>query len=72
MIKMNDQEKTATQFYTIDEIAELLKISYLTVFRWVKAGKLTAYKVGKQYRIETNDLNNFLNESKKYAKKESS
>jgi putative molybdopterin biosynthesis protein len=60
MIKMNNQEKTATQFYTIDEIAELLKISYLTVFRWVKAGKLTAYKVGKQYRIDVQDLNKFL------------
>ena len=67
MIKMNNQEKTATQFYTIDEIAELLKISYLTVFRWVKAGKLTAYKVGKQYRIDAKDLNNFLEKSKKYG-----
>ncbi len=67
MIKMNNQEKTATQFYTIDEIAELLKISYLTVFRWVKAGKLTAYKVGKQYRIDVQDLNNFLEKSKKYG-----
>lgn len=67
MIKMNNQEKTATQFYTIDEIAELLKISYLTVFRWVKAGKLSAYKVGKQYRIDVQDLNNFLEKSKKYG-----
>lgn len=67
MIKMNNQEKTATQFYTIDEIAELLKISYLTVFRWVKAGKLTAYKVGKQYRIDVQDLNKFLEKSKKYG-----
>ncbi len=68
---MNNQEITATKFYTIEEIAELLKVSYLTVFRWVKAGKLTAYKVGKQYRIELNDLNNFLNNSKKYGKTKS-
>lgn len=67
MIKMDNQEKTATQFYTIEEIAELLKVSYLTVFRWVKAGKLTAYKVGKQYRIDVQDLNNFLEKSKKYG-----
>lgn len=67
MIKMDNQEKTATQFYTIEEIAELLKVSYLTVFRWVKAGKLTAYKVGKQYRIDIQDLNNFLEKSKKYG-----
>lgn len=67
MIKMDNQEKTATQFYTIEEIADLLKVSYLTVFRWVQAGKLTAYKVGKQYRIDVQDLNKFLEESKKYG-----
>lgn len=64
---MDNQEKTATQFYTIEEIADLLKVSYLTVFRWVQAGKLTAYKVGKQYRIDVQDLNKFLEESKKYG-----
>lgn len=68
MIKMNNQEKAATQFYTIEEIAQLLKVSYLTVFRWVKAGKLSAYKVGKQYRIDVQDLNKFLEKSKKYGK----
>lgn len=67
MIKMNNQEVTATKFYTIEEIAQLLKVSYLTVFRWVKAGKLSAYKVGKQYRIDVQDLNNFLEKSKKYG-----
>lgn len=64
---MNNDEKTATQFYTIEEIADLLKVSYLTVFRWVKAGNLTAYKVGKQYRIDVQDLNKFLEKSKKYG-----
>lgn len=67
MIKMNNDEITATKFYTIEEIADLLKVSYLTVFRWIQAGKLSAYKVGKQYRIDVQDLNNFLEKSKKYG-----
>ena len=67
MIKMNNNEIIATKFYTIEEIAELLKVSYLTVFRWIQAGKLSAYKVGKRYRIEVKDLNNFLEKSKKYG-----
>ena len=66
MIKMNNNEITATKFYTIEEIAELLKVSYLTVFRWIQAGKLSAYKVGKGYRIEVSDLMSFLKKSKKY------
>jgi putative molybdopterin biosynthesis protein len=64
---MSKEEITAEKFYTIDEIALLLKVSYLTVFRWVQAGKLPAYKVGKRYRIEITDLNNFLEQSKKYG-----
>lgn len=63
---MNNNEITATKFYTIEEIAELLKVSYLTVFRWIQAGKLSAYKVGKGYRIEVSDLMSFLEKSKKY------
>jgi len=67
MIKMNEDEVTVSKFYTIDEIAQLLKVSYLTVFRWIKANKLSAYKIGKQYRIDVQDLNKFLEESKKYG-----
>jgi putative molybdopterin biosynthesis protein len=65
---MTSKENNTKKFYTIDEIAGLLKISYLTVFRWVKAEKITAYKIGKQYRIEEADLNKFLEKSKKYGK----
>lgn len=64
---MNSPEKNSQQFYTIEEVAKLLKVSYLTVFRWIKAGKLVAYKLGKQHRIEISDLNKFLQSSKKYG-----
>lgn len=40
------------QFYTLQEVAKLLKVSYMTVLRWVKSGKLKASKVGKQYRVK--------------------
>ncbi len=64
---MSKEELNAQKFYTIEEVANLLKLSYLTVFRWIQAGKLSAYKVGKRYRIEISDLNNFLERSKKYG-----
>jgi putative molybdopterin biosynthesis protein len=47
-------------YYSIEEIAKTLKVAYLTVYRWVRAKKLPAYKVGKQYRIDKIDLDNFL------------
>ena len=48
------------EYYTIQEVADKLKVAYLTVYRWVQQKKLLAYKVGKQYRISKEDLNTFL------------
>ena len=52
------------QFYTPQEVARMLKVAYLTVYRWIKAGKLKAYKVEKQYRIKAEDLDAFLDTKK--------
>lgn len=51
---------TETTYYTIKEVASLLKVAYLTVYRWIQAGKLTAYQVEKQYRINKIDFEKFM------------
>lgn len=51
---------TEEQYYSIEEVAKTLKVAYLTVYRWIQAGKLSAYKAGKQYRIKKEDLDTFL------------
>jgi len=48
------------QYYTIEELAKMLKVAYLTVYRWIQDGKLKAYKAGKQYRVKKEDLNRFI------------
>lgn len=48
------------EYYTIEEIAVMLKVAYLTVYRWIRSGKLVAVKAGKQYRIERSKLDKFL------------
>lgn len=66
-MRPKDQEKffphffLKDQYYSIKEIAKLLKVAYLTVYRWIRAEKLTAYKAGKQYRISKQTLGKFLN-----------
>ena len=52
------------QYYTIEEVAKMLKVVYLTVYRWIQSGKLTAYKAGKQYRIKREDLDGFITKKK--------
>lgn len=47
-------------YYSIQEVATLLKVAYLTVYRWIRAGKLPSYKIEKQYRINKNDFEKFM------------
>lgn len=48
------------EFLTPKDLARILKVSYMTVYRWLKAGKLKSLKAGKQYRINKSDLSDFL------------
>jgi len=47
-------------FLTVKETSELLKVNPMTIYRYIKAKKMTAYKVGKDYRIEKKELDRFL------------
>lgn len=51
---------TDETYYSINEVAKLLKVAYLTVYRWIRAGKLPAYQVEKQYRIDKKDFEKFI------------
>lgn len=51
---------TNEKFYTIEQVAEMLQVVYLTVYRWIQDGKLKSVKAGKQYRIRQSDLDKFL------------
>ncbi|PIY94349.1 MAG: DNA-binding protein [Candidatus Levybacteria bacterium CG_4_10_14_0_8_um_filter_35_23] len=57
---INIANMTKEQYYSIKEVATILKVAYLTVYRWVQAKRLIAVKAGKQYRIKKSDLDIFL------------
>lgn len=48
------------EFYTINQAAIILKVHQLTVRRYIKEGKLKAYRVGGNIRISVNDLRAFM------------
>lgn len=45
--------------YTVEEVAQLLKISKLTVYDLIKRGELIAYRVGRQMRIDQQELDRY-------------
>ena len=53
------------KYYTPQEIANMLKVAYMTVYRWIRAGKLVAYQVQKQYRIKESDFKKFMEAHKR-------
>ena len=48
------------RFLSLEDVADRLQVSDQTVRRWIKSGKLTAYKPGLEYRIREADLEEFL------------
>lgn len=58
----NKQEK---EFYKAEDLAEKLDVNIMTIYRYIKAGRLKAYKIGKEYRIDKVEFNNFLSRVQK-------
>ncbi len=48
----------------VREVAELLNVSEKTVYRWLKQGKLPAYRVNDQYRFNRAELLEWATESR--------
>ena len=52
--------KVDERYATLPEVAERLKVSRRTVYRWIKSGDLEAYQFGREYRITDSALKEFL------------
>ncbi len=48
------------ELMTIKEIIKLLKIRKMTIYRYINAGKIKAYKLGKEFRVDKKDFETFL------------
>jgi excisionase family DNA binding protein len=47
---------------TVGEVAQIMRVSNMTVYRLIKSGQLAAIRVGKNYRIRRTDVERYLNE----------
>ena len=54
------QPEGATRFMTVAEVATLMRVSTMTVYRLIKAGDIPAVRVGKSYRLREDDVDGFL------------
>ena len=48
------------EFYTPQEVADVLRVKVTTVYEYVRKGKLRAARIGKSYRVALGDLEAFI------------
>lgn len=53
-------------YLTPEEVAKKLKVSARTVRRWAAEGKLSALRVGRQWRIPANALEQLVTSKEKF------
>jgi excisionase family DNA binding protein len=53
-------QEARSSFLTVQEVADLMRVSTMTVYRLIKAGDLGAVRVGKSYRIREDDVDRYL------------
>ncbi|HOL21603.1 MAG TPA: response regulator [bacterium] len=55
---------TNKKFYTTGDIAEIFGVSRISAYKWVKSGKIKAFKVpGGRYRITKKTISEFIKKS---------
>ena len=53
------QDEIARKPFNLKQASEYLGVSSVTLRRWVKTGRISAYKVGRAYTFEVMDLKIF-------------
>jgi excisionase family DNA binding protein len=51
-------------FYKAEDLAKLLEVNIMTIYRYIDAKKIKAYKIGRQYRFDKSEFIRFLNSVK--------
>jgi excisionase family DNA binding protein len=52
--------ESRSSFVTVGEVAGMLRVSNMTVYRLVQSGQLPAVRIGRSYRIRQEDVDRYL------------
>ena len=48
------------RFLTVQEVANVMRVSSMTVYRLIKSGELSAVRVGRSFRVSEVDVDRYL------------
>lgn len=55
-----DALKTEQKLLTIPELETILRTTRRTIYKWIDNGEIRAFKVGRSWRVDMEDLRAFL------------
>ncbi len=50
------------EYLTVQEVADFLRLSVLTIYKYIKEGQLEAVEFGGHYRVNKSSLQKFIEE----------
>jgi excisionase family DNA binding protein len=59
----NPGDNAASTFLTVAEVAAMMRVSKMTVYRLVHNGDLPAVRVGRSFRVKEEDVDEYLRKS---------
>src|SRR3954447_15801616 len=60
---MVPQQRAAVTFLTVAEVAAMMRVSKMTVYRLVHAGELAAVRVGRSFRVPERAVQDYLRDA---------
>jgi excisionase family DNA binding protein len=58
--EQDDSDLGRVQFLTVAEVAAMMRVSKMTVYRLVHAGELPAARVGRSFRVPREAVRDYL------------
>ena len=62
-VEMARKGSGLSRLLTVAEVASVMRVSRMTVYRLIRRGVLRAIRVGRNYRVREDDLNSYLESS---------
>jgi excisionase family DNA binding protein len=56
----SDRQPEIREFYTVSQLAELLQLTEMTIYRMINRGELPCYAIGRVKRFRHRDVEEFL------------
>ena len=59
----HSESRSDSKFLTVAEVAAMMRVSKMTVYRLVHGGELPAVRVGRSFRVNEDDVDEYLRKS---------